>query len=202
MRRAKVGLAATIAMALHGGSVEAQPAGPSNTAFAWSGFYAGAHLGYAWGTNDWTVANNSSGLPLASGSFSTFQPFNPFTEAGSFNAGLQAGYNYSLGHRVFAGIEVDVSYPAWPSLAGTTIGGQSTFVTPTQGLQTFSENVVHAGSLRARLGYAPASWFLYATGGLAWTRDTLMVTSVASGTSEEATRTRYGWVAVGAHVAA
>jgi high affinity Mn2+ porin len=198
MRQAKVLMvAATIALAAHSGSVNAQPIGPSNNASPWSGFYVGAHLGYAWGTNDWTVVDSGTGLPLASGSFSIFQPFNAFTEAGSFNAGLQAGYNYSLGHRIIAGIEVNVSYPAWPDLAGRTIGGQSTFATPAFGLQTFSENVVHAGSLRARLGYAPSSWFWYTTAGLAWTRDTLLVTAVGTGTAEEATRTRYGWVAGG-----
>ena len=197
MLNPNMSLVLALGAALVGGLGEAQPAmsGSETSSNSWNGFYLGANLGYAWGSNDWTVRDIGSQAQLASGSFGIFQPFDAFTEAGSYNGGLQIGYNFPLGNRLIAGIEADVSYPAWPSLAGTTIGGQSTFVTAANGLQTFSENVVHAGSVRARLGYAPGSWFIYATGGLAWTHDTLSVTSVAAGTSEQKSLTRYGWAA-------
>src|ERR1017187_349853 len=87
--------------------------------YDWIGFYVGSHAGYAWGSSNWTVP------PTLSGSLNLFQPFDAFDEAGSFFAGLQAGYNYMLPNRLVLGAEVDASFPAFPNLAGISIGGTS-----------------------------------------------------------------------------
>ena len=92
-------------------------------AYNWNGFYAGGHMGYAWGSSNFTAS--SPGAPNVSGSVSVAQQLNDFAEAGSFFAGVQAGYNYMLPNRVLLGAEVDATFPAFPHLAGFGIGGTS-----------------------------------------------------------------------------
>jgi high affinity Mn2+ porin len=164
-------------------------------AFDWTGFYLGGHFGYAAGSSNWT--ENPIGTPGASvsGTLDLFQPFNPFDEAGSYFAGVQAGYNRMLPNRVVLGVEGDVSFPGFRNLSGISIGGASTFVTPTLGAETYSETVVHSGTLRGRIGYAPGAWLFYATAGFAWTYDSLTLTQLANGTLESAFRWRLGWAA-------
>ncbi len=159
------------------------------TDFNWTGFYGGGHLGYAWGSSNWTAP------PNLSGSLNLFQPFNAFNEAGSFSAGLQAGYNYMLTNRLVLGAEVDASFPAFPSLAGISIGGTSMLSSPSAGPETYSETVLSYGTVRARIGYAPGTWLFYATGGFARTYDQLTLTQLASGTTDMPFLWRLGWAA-------
>jgi high affinity Mn2+ porin len=157
-------------------------------AYDWNGFYAGGHLGYAWGNSNWTA-------PGVSGSVDLAQPVDTFDEAGSFFAGLQAGYNYMLPNRVVIGAEADVSFPAFPNLAGISVGGASTFTSPTIGAESYSETVLSSGTVRGRIGYAPGNWLFYATGGFAWTYDQLSLTQLASGATESPFLWRLGWAA-------
>jgi len=156
--------------------------------YDWTGFYAGGHLGYAWGSSNWTA-------PGASGSLDLAQPIDTFDEAGSFFAGLQAGYNYMLPNRIVVGAEADASFPAFPNLAGISIGGISNFTSPTLGPVSYSETVLSSGTVRGRIGYAPGNWLFYATGGFAWTYDQLSLTQLASGATEAPFLWRLGWAA-------
>jgi high affinity Mn2+ porin len=160
-----------------------------SSGYNWSGFYAGGHLGYAWGSSNWTAA------PGISGSLNLAQPVDTFDEAGSFFEGLQAGYNYMLSNRVVVGAEVDASFPAFPNLAGISIGGTSTFASPTLGAVSYSETVLSSGTVRGRIGYAPGNWLFYATGGFAWSYDQLTLTQLASGTTDMPFLWRLGWAA-------
>jgi len=103
----------------------------ASTVYDWTGFYAGGHLGYAWGSSDWTAG--AAATPSASGALDLFQPFNAFNDTGSFFEGVQAGYNYMLPNRVLLGAETDVSFPSFPNNAGISIGGASTFTSPALG---------------------------------------------------------------------
>jgi high affinity Mn2+ porin len=156
--------------------------------YNWVGFYAGGHLGYAWGSSNWTA-------PGISGLFNLSQSVDTFAETGSFFAGLQAGYNYMLPNRVVIGVEADASFPAFPNLAGISIGGTSTFTSPTMGAESYSETVLSSGTVRGRIGYAPGNWLFYATGGFAWTYDQLSLTQLASGATESPFLWRLGWAA-------
>ena len=157
---------------------------PSN----WTGFYAGGHLGYAWGSSNWTAPGVSGSLDLA-------QPVDTFAETGSFFEGLQAGYNYMLPNRVLIGAEIDASFPAFQNLAGISIGGISNFTSPTLGPVSYSETVLSSGTVRGRIGYAPGNWLFYATGGFAWSYDQLTLTQLASGTTDMPFLWRLGWAA-------
>ena len=169
------------------------PYAAGSSGYNWSGLYAGGHLGYAWGSSNWTAT--TPGAPKVSGSFSLAQPIDTFNETGSFFTGLQAGYNYMLPNRVLIGGEVDASFPSFQNLAGLSIGGATNLTSPTLGAETFSETVLASGTVRSRIGYAPGGWLLYATGGFAWTYDQLTLTQLSTGTTESPFLWRLGWAA-------
>jgi high affinity Mn2+ porin len=157
--------------------------------YNWNGFYAGGHLGVAWGNSNWTAA------PGITGSTNLFQPINSFNESGSFFTGVQSGYNYVLPNRVVVGAEADALFPSFPSLTNLTIGGTSNFTSPTLGGLSYSETVLASGTVRGRIGYAPGHWLFYATGGFAWTYNHQTLTQFASGISESPFLWRLGWAA-------
>src|ERR1700686_209017 len=158
-------------------------------AYDWSGFYAGGHLGVAWGNSDWTTA------PNLSGSLDLFQSIDTFNEAGSFFAGVQVGYDYMLPNRFVIGAVADASFPSFPSLAGISIGGISTLTSPVNGPETYAENMLYFGTVRGRVGYAPGNWLIYATGGLAFAYDQLTLTQLSTGTADMPFLWRLGWAA-------
>ena len=161
---------------------------PAAPAYDWTGFYVGAHIGYADGTSNWTTA------PGLGGTVNFFQPFDAFTGWGSYFGGIQAGYDKLLPNRFVLGAELDASFPTFPNLNGTSIGGTSTFNSPF-GPESYSETVLSSGTLRGRIGYAPGQWLFYATGGFAWTYDQLTLTNLTTGTTDSPFLWRLGWAA-------
>ena len=125
-----------------------------------------------------------------------FEPIDTFDEAGSFFAGVQAGYNYMLPeprrHRRrdrrdhFQAIKISLAI---------SIGGTSNFTSPTLGSLSYSETMLAFGTARARIGYAPGSWLFYATGGFAWTYNQQSLTQLSTGNSESPFLWRLGWAA-------
>src|SRR4029077_20247410 len=166
---------------------KAPPLAATSAADDWTGFYAGGHFGYAWGSSNWTTPGISGSLDLA-------QPIDVFAESGSFFAGAQAGYNYMLPDRFVVGVEADASFPSFQNLAGISIGGSSTFSSPF-GPETYLETVLSSGTLRGRIGYAPGRWLFYATGGFAWSYDRLSLTNLTSGVTDMPFLWRLGWAA-------
>lgn len=163
------------------------PPPTAQTAYDWTGFYLGAHAGYAWGSSNWTT-------PGTAGSLDLYQGFNAFKYTGSMLEGLQGGYNDTLPNRLVFSVEIDASFPSLQNAAGISIGGSSVFASPF-GLETYSETVLSMGSVRGRIGYAPGQWLFYATGGFAWTYDRLTLTNAATGTTDMPFLWRLGWTA-------
>jgi high affinity Mn2+ porin len=174
-------------------AVPVLPGAPSG--YDWSGFYAGGHLGVAWGSSNWTASTPGAPAPFASGSFSLFEPINSFSETGSFLDGMQAGYNYMLPSRFVVGAEADASFPSFQNHNGISIGGTSTLLAPAIGAESFSETMLAFGTVRGRIGYAPGSWLFYATGGFAWAYDRQTLTQLASGATASPFLWRFGWTA-------
>jgi high affinity Mn2+ porin len=157
--------------------------------YDWNGFYAGGHMGVAWGQSNWT------GGPGVSGTTNLFAPIDTFDEGGSWFIGLQGGYNYVLPKRILLGAEVDASFPSFQTLSGISIGGISNFTSPALGAVTYSETVLSSGTARGRIGYAPGSWLFYATGGFAWTYNQQSLTQLSTGNAETPFLWRLGWTA-------
>lgn len=136
-------------------SIKDEPVARSN----WTGFYVGAHGGYA-GSADW-------GLDLShtTGALIYNDPFpadaNSLSDDDGWFGGLQLGANYQRGLFIF-GIEADVS---WADLSA-----DGAFITvPGNTLWDVSSELEVFGTLRGRLGYlATSNVLLYGTGGLAW----------------------------------
>jgi high affinity Mn2+ porin len=169
--------------------------------YDWTGFYVGGSIGVATGHSNWTARLPGGALPVF-GSFSLYNSPDGFTEGGSWQEGVQGGYNYMFANRLVLGVEGEVNFPTFPDLNGLTTGGISNFNSPALGgASSFSETMLWAGSLRGRIGYAPGHWLFYATGGFAWTYNQQTLT-VGEGGQETPYLWRLGWAAgVGAEVA-
>jgi outer membrane immunogenic protein len=118
----------------------------------WTGFYAGAQLGYAWGSDrsDFKVP----GFPF------TFT--NDEQAASGPVGGVHAGYNFQIGLAVL-GVEADVEIAGIEGRAGRS--GKDLFAD----FATSSDMKTNfQGSLRARLGFAMLDrLMLYGTAGVA-----------------------------------
>jgi high affinity Mn2+ porin len=183
-------LAATPAMAADVSiAVKAPWQVPVVQAYDWTGLYVGGHLGYAGGRSNWSAP------PDLASSFGLFQSSDIFNGSGSYFGGLQIGYDFMLANRIVLGVQLDSSFPAFPNIDGISTGGFSIFSTPALGLASYSETVLHSGTLRGRIGYAPANWLVYATGGFAWTYDQLTLLQLADGTFDAPFLWRLGWAA-------
>jgi len=172
-------------------STKSAPDAPSVPADPWSGFYVGGALGYGWGSGHWSGGG-------AGGSFGLAQHVDTFQESGSFLTSFQAGYNYVLPQHVLLGAETDLTFPAYPDLNGNSTGGSSRFNSVTLGTGSYGETLQSMGTVRGRIGFLPGGWLVYATGGLAWARNTGNLSLDAAG-SDSKLIWRLGW-AVGAGV--
>lgn len=120
---------------------------PADAAYNWTGLYAGAHIGKAWGDSGNSWRNASAGYP-------DWEPDGNISYS-SVTGGLHAGYLWQRNALVY-GIEGDVS---WASLEGN----DSQFA----GLVNAIE-IDFVGTIRARAGIARANSLIYATGGIAF----------------------------------
>ena len=171
------------------------PPRQSTPAYDWSGFYLGAHIGYAGGASNWTATPTGVAGAVQSGSFGVFQAFDAFAATGSYFGGVQAGYDYMLPNRVVIGVKTDVSFPAFPNNAGISIGGASMLLSPTLGPERYAETMLASGTVRGRIGYAAGDWLFYATGGFAWAYDEVSLMPQATGITETHLRGRLGGAA-------
>ncbi len=140
--------------------------------YDWTGFYVGAHFGYAAGSSRWSATQAGAAAPSLSGSLDLFNAFDAFQGTGSFLHGLQGGYNYMFPSRFVVGAEADVSFPS-------LVAGGQTFSSPLVGTASYQDQVEFSGTLRGRIGYAPGNWLFYATGGLAYSYDQLTRTQLS-----------------------
>ena len=158
--------------------VKAPPQPAQDKPYDWSGFYAGAHFGYAAGSSRWSATATGAAAPVLAGSLDLFNGYDMFKGTGSYFAGFQGGYNYLLPSRLLLGVEADIAFP-------NTLGGMAAFSSPGTGTASYAEQVEMSGTLRGRIGYAPnlvhgtGNWLFYATGGLAWTYDQFTRTQIA-----------------------
>jgi outer membrane immunogenic protein len=148
---------------------------PPVVVYNWTGFYAGANLGYSWGTSrsDWNVlAASPLGAPgfcgIVNNVIGNLLCANG-TDSHTLNgaiAGLQAGYNWQTGNFLL-GIETDIQISGQRGDGTSAVGifavGQPTIVSTTH-----TEKLLWLGTLRGRAGFASDRWLIYATGGLAY----------------------------------
>jgi outer membrane immunogenic protein len=117
--------------------------------YNWTGFYIGAHAGYAWAR---TRTTDTLGYNTIPGDTWTYK-------SNGFIGGGQLGYNWQTGGLVF-GLEADLGYLGLSGSARAP-AGVLFFAGDTVG-ETKSD---FYATVRGRLGFAIDNWLLYATGG-------------------------------------
>jgi outer membrane immunogenic protein len=128
-------------------------------AFSWTGFYAGATIGYGW-QNDLHSVGPSN---LYSTDWAYPGEINsPSVNSDGVIGGLEFGYNYQLSPALVAGLEGDVS---WAGVTGSdSVGGTTDY----SRVMTGSDRTDFLSTVRLRLGLTPFDRVLvFATGGLA-----------------------------------
>ena len=146
------------------------PAAPIS--YEWTGFYLGAHVGYALGGSNWSATQGGSPAPSLSGSLDFSNAYNFSTGNGSYLLGFQAGYDAMTAWRWLVGVAADVSFPSF-------VGGTQTFSSAPIGTANYLERVELSGNVRGRVGYAPGNWLYYVTGGFAFSYDQFTRTQLA-----------------------
>jgi outer membrane immunogenic protein len=147
---------------------------PWSPIFSWTGFYAGAGVGYAWGRD--TTTEYLTGTNIFTGLKWDYAPKGAV-------GGLYAGGNYQTGAIVF-GLETDIE------LARIESG----FHDPAAG-GAGNTKIDWQGSLRGRLGFAADKALFYGTGGLAYADISHTYKNLVAGSTETTTGIRTGWTA-------
>jgi opacity protein-like surface antigen len=151
---------------------------PIDPSYNWSGFYAGAHGGYATGSTtsaNFDPAAHATTLIREDG-FRVEEATAPFglstAPKGGFG-GIQAGYNWqAVGSPWVFGIEADASFgrvrgeDAKPFSVVASFGGEGD--ASHTGAARLRRTIDAFGTVRSRIGYAADTMLVYATGGLAW----------------------------------
>jgi outer membrane immunogenic protein len=144
--------------------VRKAPAPAVVAAYNWTGFYAGAHVGYGWGDGDTAIGlTDAAGILQGAAALGIF-PVQYSYDRDGYVAGGQIGYNFQTGVWVL-GLEADIS--------ATGIDGSSTVTTNVVGFafpntSSVSQDMEWFGTVRGRIGYAANNWLFYGTGGLAY----------------------------------
>jgi len=157
--------------------------------YSWTGFYAGAHAGYGWGSQ-----HDNLSVPTGGGA-----PDDSFNANGAVG-GLHAGYNAQIDSIVF-GLEADIDLSG---ISGSThasvVGAEGSTIS------RLSLSSSWQGSVRARIGYAFDRLLIYGTGGVAFgdakvsgsVENSIEAFDIRSGAySGSQTQTLVGWTAGG-----
>lgn len=161
-------LASTILAAFSGSAFAADSIAAAPVAYEWSGFYAGAQLGYGWGhvkSHDAEIGNG----------------FSDWADSWNSNGvlgGIHLGYNKAF-NSIVLGAEADIEGSGMSGSVDSTFAG------------TIKTKIDVQGSLRARLGYAMGPALLYATGGLAIAHFDTHYDD--GGTTDSSSHTKAGW---------
>lgn len=142
-----VAAAALLATGAHAADLPAYdpPAAPT---WSWTGFHAGVHAGYGWGS---ARTDDLVDFDL---------------EPDGILGGIQAGYDYQLPSRIVVGVEADIAAADLEDSDRVVHG-----LDPDSTVTINSHFRVSAlATIRARLGYAFDRFLPYVTGGFAWAR--------------------------------
>jgi outer membrane immunogenic protein len=136
---------------------------PETCPIDWTGFHVGLHIGYGWGNADTDLDPLPSEQAFVDLTHNTLD----LETEGIFGGG-QAGYDHQFGKFVL-GVEADLSATDIDGKR-TRVGLEDIFgIVEESRVASTEENIEWFGTLRARVGFAPACrLLLYVTGGLAY----------------------------------
>jgi high affinity Mn2+ porin len=143
---------------------------PGSATGDWSGWYAGAQVGYDRG-------NANAIVKPATGSTNTF---------GRLDGGLHLGFNDFPSSRLILGTEADISFPDF-------FEDGAVFSRGTPRGDTITEHIDFASTLRGRLGYASNRWLIYGTGGVAASQVRFIESAARTNPMDHILRFHAGW---------
>jgi outer membrane immunogenic protein len=152
---------------------KAPPAAVVATAYNWTGFYIGGHVGYGWGRSKIFDVDGYG--------------FGAETLRYNFNGiigGVQAGYNWQMGS-LLLGVEADFSLSEMKRHLPNPFGGFAG--------ESFSTKVDWFGTGRLRFGYAANTFLLYGTGGFAFGHIDNRYNDPIDTNIAKASDVRWGW---------
>lgn len=147
--------------------------------YSWTGFYAGVHAGYGWGSE-----HDDLSVPTAGAA--TLDSFNVQGAVG----GIHAGYNQQYESFVF-GVEGDLDLSGINGSQRSAVGAEGATIS------SLSLRSTWQGSVRARIGYAFDRLLIYGTGGVAFGNAKVhgFVDGPAGTFSGSQSKTLVGWTA-------
>ncbi|MGU3576533.1 TonB-dependent receptor domain-containing protein [Brucellaceae bacterium C25G] len=133
---------------------------PNSFERKWSGFYAGGHIGYAWGR----VAGKTTTMDGSTNAYTQSESIHPDIEGASY--GVQAGYNHQFKNGIVAGFEAQLSRP---SISGT----QYSLALEGVNIQDQLQSMTHyeydlSADIKGKLGYSFSNILVYGTAGVAF----------------------------------
>ena len=151
---------------------------PINPRYNWSGFYVGAHGGYAAGsttTATFDPATYSTLVPdIRVSRDGTTAPFGLSAAPKGGFGGIQIGYNWqAVGSPWVFGIEADASFGrlrAEDAKPFAVVADFSEGDADYTGVARLHQTIDAFGTVRGRIGHAADTLLIYATGGFAWAR--------------------------------
>lgn len=138
-------------------------------AYSWTGFYVGAHGGYAFGDDDDNILVFDTDLdgdfddividPVGGGD--AFAPGFESDFDDGIDVGIRAGYDWQFGSFLLGGV-VDLSY--------VNVEDSTTGFSVTPAFYTFERELEWLATARLRAGFAVDRFLVYGTGGIAYGR--------------------------------
>ena len=147
------------------------------SAYNWSGFYVGAHIGGGWSDKDWCrngVGNNGCALPIPGQNFASVDP-------SGWLGGIQGGYNWQF-NRFVVGIEGDLSIAG---LKGSALLRTTRFA---------HTDIDWMGTLAARVGYAFDRTLVYGKVGVGFVGEDHWIVNTVGVVGTTTSSTRAGWL--------
>jgi outer membrane immunogenic protein len=141
--------------------------------YSWTGFYAGADVGYAWKDPTVTFSPNDPASALLLGGFAGSPPMGPlsFDDHGVFGGG-DIGYNWQFNRSWLVGVETDFnvsSIEGQGSAAAFTPSDFNNLRQTAVAQISADQEILWFGTVRARAGWlATNDLLLYGTGGFAY----------------------------------
>ncbi len=147
---------------------------PPGEGFDWSGWYVGAHAGYAFGSGQSTLSDPSATRTKESLS--------------SLLGGLQLGYRRQFHSRLLLGLETDVTFPNF-------YPGDDAAALFQSAASSYALTMDVFGEVRGTVGYTFNRLLIYASGGVAWSLQHLSEVPGVVATEDDAWHVLPGWSA-------
>jgi outer membrane immunogenic protein len=151
--------------------------------FSWTGFYVGAHGGFAWLRHEQSITGNQ----IFTCNFPTPLGTCRVNDTGAVFGG-QIGYNWQTGPNWVIGIEADGSWTGLKETKQFSIPG---------GFHIVNDKIDWLASLRGRVGFVAGQTLFYGTGGVAFANFNAGWSYTTSGIRAQLDKTTVGWVAGG-----